>query len=388
MPAPRDVVTRGTARPLPLKTPGALLLVLGVVLGFIPVSIPVWLDSPTSSGRAGPLADDSAATLLGLEPRVEAAEVVELRASAALPAHVAGMFEEPLGYQELADGRQIVFDRRGHAVYVVDAGRSGATKIVQVGREEGRVLGPVAFDVAPDGTFVVADAPNRRERIQHFDVNGKRLGGFTLPGRAEPRVAVGSLVLNGIGSLQFTGTSILINQPETGAVITEYALNGYPMRSIGRLRPTGHEDDRALNLALNTGLPLVAPDGGFFFVFQTGEPVFRKYDRRGNLEFERVVQGRELDEFVRTLPRSWPARRAGSQELPLVPPTIRSATLDRTGGLWLSFAVAVTYRYDRDGDRVGAYRFRAAGPLQPASLHFADRGRLLVTPGLHEFTVP
>lgn len=387
MPAPRDVVTRG-ARPLLTNAASALPWILGVALILIPAFGPTWYNSTRPSNGKATLARDRAASLLGFEFRVEAADVVELRASAALPAHIAGAFEEPIGYQELADGRQIVFDRRGHAVYVIDAGRTAATKIVQVGGEEGRVLAPVAFDVAPDGTFVVADAPNRRERIQHFDVTGKRLGGFTLPGRAEPRVAVGSLVLNGIGSLQFTGTSILINQPETGAVITEYALNGYPVRSIGRLRPTGHEDDRALNLALNTGLPLVAPDGGFFFVFQTGEPVFRKYDRRGNLEFERLVQGRDLDDFVRALPQSWPSRRAGSQELPLVPPTIRSASLDRTGALWLSFAVPVTYRYDRDGDRVGAYRFRAAGPLQPASLHFADRGRLLVTPGLHEFTVP
>src|SRR2546430_6118660 len=49
--------------------------------------------------------------------------------------------------------------------------------------------------------------------------------------------------LNGIGSLQYTGTSILMSQPETGALITEYALNGGVNRTIGHLRRTGHEDD-------------------------------------------------------------------------------------------------------------------------------------------------
>lgn len=326
-------------------------------------------------------------TLLGAAG-VLAESATEVRAAAGLPAHLAGIFEEPIAFQEVADGRQIVFDRRAHAVYVVDATRTAATKIVQVGREEGRVLGPVAMDAAPDGTFVVADAPGRRERIQHFDIDGKRLGGFSLPGRSEPRVSVGSLVLNGVGSLQFTGTSVLINQPETGSLITEYSLNGYPLRSIGRLRATGQEEDRQVHLALNTGLPLTTPDGGFFFVFQAGEPMFRRFDKAGAVVFERLVQGRELDDYLKAIPRTWPKRQVGSQELPLVTPTIRTAAVDRAGGLWLSFAVPVTYRYDADGDRVGAYRFRGAGPVQPSSLFFTARNRLLVTPGLFEFAVP
>lgn len=327
------------------------------------------------------------ATLLGAGALV-AESAAELRASSGLPAHLAGTFEEPLAFQELADGRQLVFDRRAHAVYVVDAKRTAVAKIVQVGGEEGRVLGPVAMDAAPDGTFVVADAPNRRERIQHFDVEGKRLGGFTLPGRGEPRVSVGSLVLNGVGSLQFTGTTVLINQPETGSLITEYSLNGYPLRSIGRLRATGQEKDRQVHLALNTGLPLTTADGGFYFVFQAGEPVFRKYDKAGAMLFERLVQGRDLDDYLKALPRTWPTRQLGSQELPLVTPTIRTAAVDRADGLWLSFAVPVSYRYDADGDRVGAYRFRGAGPVQPTSFFFAAGNRLLVTPGLFEFAVP
>ena len=61
--------------------------------------------------------------------------------------------------------------------------------MVDIGGEEGRLLEPTAFDLAPDGTFVVADAPNGRERLQVFDFAGKWISGFTLPGRAEPRVS-------------------------------------------------------------------------------------------------------------------------------------------------------------------------------------------------------
>jgi hypothetical protein len=319
---------------------------------------------------------------------LDATTPVELKAVDAIPAHLVGAFEEPIAAHRLDDGRVLVFDRRAHAVFAVDAARTSANKIVQVGQEPGRVLQPTAFDASPDGRFVVADAPNRRERVQLFDPNGQRLAGFDLPGRASPRVFVSNFVLSGVGSLRFTGRTVLINHPETGALITEYDISGYPLRSIGRLRPTSHESDRALHLALNTGLPLSAPDGGHYFVFQTGEPRFRKYDRRGQLVFERLIQGREIDPLVSALPSVWPRRRIEDEELPLVAPVVRTAAVDRSGGLWVVFTVPITYRFDADGDRTGSYRFRATGPILPTSLFFGSGGRVLVTPGLFEFRVP
>ena len=79
-----------------------------------------------------------------------------------------------------------------------------------------------------------------------------------------------------------------------------------------------------LHLALNSGIPLVDPTGGFYFVFQTGDPVFRKYDREGRLLFERHMQGRELDSALANLPTTWPTRKTDEGELPLVQPTIRT----------------------------------------------------------------
>src|SRR5919206_288724 len=100
-----------------------------------------------------------------------------------------------------------------------------------------------AFAGEPDGTFVVADAPNNRERIQIFSPAGFRIGGFLLPGRLSTRVTLENVVLNGIGTLQYTGTAILLSQPETGALIAEYTLQGGVNRLIGSLRKTGHEAD-------------------------------------------------------------------------------------------------------------------------------------------------
>jgi len=303
----------------------------------------------------------------------------------AIPAHLAGRFREPAGFQQSASGQFFVFDRRAHKVYGLDQRHTSMWEIVQIGAEPGRIIGPTAFSVEPEGTFAVADAPSNRERIQVFTPAGFRIGGFWLPVRSKPRVAFEGFVLNGIGTLQYTGTSILISQPETGSLVTDYGLGGIVNRSFGNLRHTGHEDDRELHLALNSGVPLVDPRGGFFFVFQTGEPVLRKYDDDGQLVFERHIEGREIDEFLARLPTTWPHRQTSEGELPLVTPTIRTAAVDRSGNLWVTFVVPYTYVYDRDGDKIRTLQFRAAGIMAPNSLFFGPKGRLLVTPGLYEF---
>src|SRR6266566_811505 len=272
-----------------------------------------------------------------------------LKSTGGIPAHLAGRFRDPIGLQQSAFGQYYVFDRRAHAVFGIDEALESAWEIIQIGAEPGRIIDPTAFAVAPDGTFAVADAPNNRERIQIFSAVGFRTGGFFLPGRMRPRVVFENFVLNGIGTLQYTGTSILMSWPETGGLVTEYELGGAAIRTFGELRATGHEDDRELHLALNAGIPLVDPSGGFFFVFQTGEPIFRKYDREGRLVFERRIQGREIDRAVANLPTTWPRRKTEEGELPLVHPTIRNAAVDRTGNLWVSFVAPYTYVFDRDG---------------------------------------
>jgi hypothetical protein len=308
-----------------------------------------------------------------------------LRSSNAVPAYVAGQFREVVGFQQSSSGQYFVFDRRAHTVYGLDATMTSAWTIVTIGGESGKIIDPTAFAVEPNGTFVVADAPNNRERIQIFTPAGFRIGGFLLPGRLKPRVVLDSAVLSGIGSLQYTGTSILMSQPETGALISEYELNGGVHRTFGRLRHTGHEDDPELHLALNSGIPLVDPTGGFYFVFQTGEPVFQKYDAAGQLVFERRMQGREIDALIAGLPSKWPRRQTSEGELPLVAPTIRTAAVDPDGHLWVAFTVPYTYVFDRDGDKIRTVQFRGAGIMTPSSLFFAKDHNILVTPGLLEF---
>jgi len=308
-----------------------------------------------------------------------------LRSIDALPPAIVGRFREPAGYERIPDGPDYVFDRRGHSVHTVSADRETFRTLVEIGGEEGRLLEPSAFDVAPDGSFAVADAPGGRERIQFFGPAGIRLGGFLRPGRPPARVAIGSLVLSGVGSLVYTGRSVILSEPESGWLFTEYGLRGTPVRSIGLLRPTGQENDREVHFALNAGLPLPAPDGSFFFVFLAGRPAFRKYSASGDLIFERAIQGRELDPVVAGLPDRWPHRSGGGREAPLVWPVVRTAAVDPDGRLWVSLVQPFTYVYDAEGEKVRTVQFRAAGRLAPSSLSFPEPRRVLVTPGCYEF---
>jgi len=309
-----------------------------------------------------------------------------LRSVGGLPPHIVGTFEEPIDYQQASTGTYYVFDRRGHSVHIVDAERRFSRKAVEIGQEAGRIIQPTGFDIASDGRFVVTDVPRAQQRVQTFDALGQRLGGFFLPGRPAARVVLGNLMLNGAASIEHTGESLLLSHPESGALVTEYSLGGYARRSFGHLRTTGFESDREVHIAMNTGLPLVDPTGGYYYVFITGQPIFRKYDSKGTVVFERYIQGREIDDLLASQPTRWPRRRVQDQEAPLVTPVIRAAAVSPRGELWISLAVPYTYVYDAQGDKVRTIQFHAAGVVSPTSLSFSSRtGRVLVTPGCYEF---
>ena len=253
---------------------------------------------------------------------------------------------------------------------MVDPERTTARKVVDVGQEEGRSSSPAGSILASDGSFVVADVPRGQERIQIFGPGALRTGGFFLAGRSMPQVILGNYSVTGISSLQFTGGSIFVSEPERGSLITEYSASGTPQRTIGRLRDTGYEQERDLHLALNAGLPLIDPTGGFFYVFLTGQPMFRRYDANGKLLFERHIEGREIDDLLAAQPTKWPTRRIEDREVPFVQPMIRTAAVDPQGQLWVSMIVPYTYVYDPR--RQGAHRPNSAptGVVGPTSLFF------------------
>jgi hypothetical protein len=312
--------------------------------------------------------------------------VETLRSVGALPAHLAGQLEEMTACEQASDGRYFIFDRRSHTVFAASPSRDEIRRIIEIGAERGRILRPTAFDLADDETFVVADAPGGRGRVQVFHLSGATLGGFTLAQREAPLIVLNGTVLSGIGSLEYTGKSVLIAQPETGALVTEYAMDGRAIRNFGALRATGQEQDRDVHLALNAGLTVANPQGGYYFVFLAGTPLFRKYDAAGTLVFERHIEGVQMDSYVRSIPTGWPRQKsAAGAELPLVRPGVRAAAADADGNLWISLAEPFTYVYDSTGEKRRTVQFRGPGIVAPTSLAFTRSGQVLVTPGCYTF---
>lgn len=320
--------------------------------------------------------------------RSDIRDVEVLTSTGALPAHMAGQLSDPYGYSMTSRGDFIVLDRRAHAVFAIDRTRTTLRRVLEIGQEIGRIIEPGVISLAANDVFAVADAPAGFERVQTFTDSGSRIGGFYLPRRTSTRLTVGPIVVNGVGSMQYTGRSVLLNQPQLASLISELDLDGNVLRQVGTLRRTGYEADVELHHALNVGLPLADPLGGFFFVFQSGVPMFRKYSATGTLVFERHIEGPDIDGQILGLPTTWPARPAGSRTFPLVPALVMAAGVDRSGRLWISLASSHTYVYDRRGEKIRTVQFRGAGLLAPSSLFFAANGRLLVTPGCYEFTPP
>lgn len=324
------------------------------------------------------------AVVLGTRP--QALRVETLTPTGSLPPHLVGEFDEPIAYQQSPSGSYFVLDRRGQTVYVIDAARRSVSAAHRIGQEQGRVLQPFGFDIGPGGAYVLADVPRgSQQRVQLFDAAGAWITGFFLPGQPAARVELGSLVLNGVGSIRYASQTLLISHPESGALFTEYSTRGIAQRSIGLLRATGFENERDLHIAMNSGLAVPDPTGGFYFVFMTGRPMFRKYDADGTLVFERSIQGVELDPYLAAMPTRWPRRRIQDREVPYVAPLIRTATVDPSGRLWISLTAPYTYVYDAQGDKTRTLQFTGAGTLSPSSLFFTRDGRLLVTPGCYEF---
>lgn len=321
------------------------------------------------------------ALLLAVPLRGTAVDV--LRPTFGLAADVVSRFSGDTIFAAASTGHYVILDRRAHAAYVVDAAGRNPRQILSPGWEPGKLLQPTALAFGSDDIVAVLDSPNGFDRVQYFSLTGMRLGGFYLPLRTNTRLTIEDVLVDSAGSLGFTGRTFLVNQPEWGALFAEFDNGGRVLRQVGLPRVTAHAGDRDVDLAMNIGIPVVDPTGGFFFVFRTGVPVFRKYDDGGRLMFERHIEGPELDARLLTLPTTWATRPPGAR--PVISPLVRAAAADRHGRLWISLTVPYTYVYDPAGEKVRTVQFKTDGVVSPSSLFFTSTGRLLIGPGGYEF---
>jgi hypothetical protein len=293
--------------------------------------------------------------------------------------------DSPRAFVETSTGLALVLDGRAQEVFAIDAGRSTTRRVIRVGTELGHILRPTGFALGPNDVLAIVDSPGAYSRVQYFGADGRVISHFYLASWPGARMALGGLALQGAGPMAFTGRTFLFNAPATGGLISEFDNGGNAVRSIGTLRSTGYDSGSAIHTALNSGLPLVDPTGGFYFVFDTGLPVFRKYDAAGVLQFERHIEGVEIDAAVQSMPTHWAAPAPDADSHPFTPGVIETAAVDPSGRLWVSLTAGYTYVYDRGGDKIRTIQFQAPRVVMPISFFFAARHRLLVTPGCYEF---
>jgi hypothetical protein len=305
-----------------------------------------------------------------------------LRPASAVPAHLASRFDRRALFAELRDRTTVVLDRRAHGLFTIDPTGRTVRRVVDAGWEPGRLLDAEALAVAPNDIIGVLDSPQGFDRVQYFGADGLVVGSFYLPQRATPRLSVENTVVDAPSALAFTGQTFLVNQPDWGTAFAEFNANGSILRQVGRTRSL-HAGDADVARAMNVGIPLVDPGGGFYFVFQNGTPIFRRYDRAGALIFERHIEGVELDARLLAMPTTWADRTAGTK--PVVPPLVRAAAVDRDGHLWVSLAVPYTYVYDRTGEKIRTVQFHTTEIVAPTFLFFTARGELLMSPGGYRF---
>jgi len=301
----------------------------------------------------------------------------------ALPAHVVNRFDQPVSFLVTSTGEYLVLDRRAHSVFRTDAAGGAVTPVIGIGQEPGRLLRPTAIALSDDDILAVLDAPGSYQRLQYFTPAGALIGLFYLTILGTPGVVVDDQVVSGAGAMAFDGTTFWFTAPSRGTLLFQIDNAGTVLRQVGHLRDTGHEANQDLHAALNTGVPVVDPTGGIFFVFQTGRPMFRKYSAGGALVFERHIEGPELDPIIQRLPTMWATPDDGSRPLPA--PVVRTAAADRAGRLWVVLQTGHVYVYDSSGEKVRTITFGGATPALTSSLFFTKDGRVLTGPGGYEF---
>ena len=202
-----------------------------------------------------------------------------------------------------------------------------------------------------------------------------------------PQVILGNYAVTGISSLQFTGGSIFVSEPERGSLITEYSAPGTPQRTIGRLRDTGYEQERDLHLALNAGLPLDRSDRRLLLRLphRTAD-VPEVTTRTASCCSSVTSKGARSTICWPRSRRRWPTRRIEDREVPFVQPMIRTAAVDPHGtALGVDGRAASRMCTTRTATRRGPSN--SARPESSARRACSSRapGHILVTPGCYEF---
>jgi hypothetical protein len=204
--------------------------------------------------------------------------------------------------------RTIKVDRSG-SIFILDAGNNRILSFSATGRFEkqfgaigqgpGDLLFPLDFDLDFAGKLYVLEQGNRR--ISIFDSSGRFLNSFALPQGNLSSVCVNSQ------------SEILISNPRIdGPAVDVYDAHGGRIRSIGMVDPIYIEPFETVHQLATELLnqSLVKTDSlDNTYVFYYSRPLFRKFDRKGQLLLEKSISFREVENTREANETIWRSRK-------------------------------------------------------------------------------
>jgi hypothetical protein len=215
--------------------------------------------------------------------------------------------EKIVKYQD----KYFVLEEVNHRVLVFNSSEEFLYQISSIGQEKEDLFYPSDF-VIKAGHLYIQDYEN--SRIQIFDLEGNYMNTIRND-------------YNFYGMGVNSRGEIYIGQPEKGKLVSVYDINSKLLRTFGELRkisyfygPDLKDLDKKSALSINRVNMCLDSSDNLYLSF-VGAPFFQKYDKDGNLIFEKKILGPGAEEIINEFrnKRKSPVRRTINNEItPLI----------------------------------------------------------------------
>ena len=200
------------------------------------------------------------------------------------------------------DDKYFILESGNHRILVFNSSKKFNYQISRIGQAKGELFYPRDFTI--EGEYLYAIDP-KNNRIQIFNLKGDYINDFPD-------------YYNSYGIAVNSKGEIYLGQPSLGKLISVYNKEGKLINSFGNLHklsnfygPSLKKLDRKFENYINRINMCIDQSDNLFLSF-VGAPFLQKYDRNGNLLFEKKINDPKTEEIINGFIRynKSPVRRA------------------------------------------------------------------------------